>query len=77
MFQVHLELSGIIVHWFGTTLIKTPGHAQANSLAADLLNQLQTPGGAVQLKLLLVEARKIDPQAQLWPEVAGDIIGAD
>jgi pimeloyl-ACP methyl ester carboxylesterase len=78
MFQVHPELSGIIVHWFGTTLIKTPGHAQANSLAAaDLLNQLQTPGGAVQLKLQLVEARKKDPQAQLWPEVAGDIIGED
>lgn len=78
MFQVHPELPGIIVQWFVTTLIKTPGHAPADALAAaDLLNQLQTPGEAVQAKQQLLEARKKDPQAQLWPEVAGDIIGAD
>lgn len=78
MFQVHPELPGIIVQWFVTTLLKTPGHAPADSLAAaSLLNQLQTPGGAVQVKQQLVEARKKDPQAQLWPEVAADIIGED
>ncbi|HEY4272302.1 MAG TPA: tetratricopeptide repeat protein [Candidatus Udaeobacter sp.] len=78
MFQVHAELPGIIVHWFVTTLIKTPGHAPADGLAsASLLNQLQTPGGAVEVKQQLVEARKKDPQAQLWPEAAGDIIGED
>jgi dienelactone hydrolase len=27
MFQIHLELTNIIVHWFVTTLVKTPGHA--------------------------------------------------
>jgi pimeloyl-ACP methyl ester carboxylesterase len=78
MFKVHAELSGIIVQWFITTLIKTPGHAVADSLAAaSLLNQLQTPGGAVQVRQQLIEARKKDPQAQLWPEVAVDIIGED
>jgi dienelactone hydrolase len=78
MFQPHPELPGIIVQWFVTTLIKTPGHAPADTLAAaSLLNQLQTPGGAVQVKQQLVEARKKDPQAQLWPEVAVDIIGED
>jgi alpha/beta superfamily hydrolase len=78
MFQVHPELAGIIVNWFVTTLIKTPGHAPADGLAsASLLNQLQTPGGAVQIKQQLAEARKKDPQAQLWPEAAGDIIGED
>jgi pimeloyl-ACP methyl ester carboxylesterase len=78
MFQVHPELPGIIVQWLVTTLIKTPGHAPADSLAAaSLLNQLQTPGGVVQVKQQLVEARKKDPQAQLWPEVAVDIIGED
>jgi pimeloyl-ACP methyl ester carboxylesterase len=78
MFQVHPELAGIIVNWFVTTLIKTPGHAPADGLAsASLLNQLQTPGGAVEVKQQLVEARKKDPQAQLWPEAAGDIIGED
>ena len=78
MFKVHPELPGIIEQWFATTLIKTPGHAPADSLAAaSLLNQLQTPGGAVQVKQQLVEARKKDPQAQLWPEVAVDIVGED
>jgi tetratricopeptide (TPR) repeat protein len=78
MFQVHPELSGIIVHWFVTTLIQTPGRAPADSLAAaPLLNQLQNPSGALQVKQQLVEARKKDPRAQLWPEVAVDIIGED
>jgi pimeloyl-ACP methyl ester carboxylesterase len=78
MFQVHPELPGIVVHWFVTTLIKTPGHAPTDTLAAaSLLNQLQTAGGAVQVKQQLVEARKKDPQAQLWPEAVVDIIGED
>jgi pimeloyl-ACP methyl ester carboxylesterase len=78
LFQAHPELPGIIVHWFVTTLLKTPGHALADTLAAaSLLNQLQTPGGAVQVKQQLLEARKKDAQAQLWPEVAVDIIGED
>ncbi len=31
MFKVHPELPGIIVQWFVTTLIKTPGHAPSDS----------------------------------------------
>ena len=78
MFQVHAELPGIIVHWFVTTLIETPGHAPTDTLASSsLLNELQTPGGAVQVKQQLVEARKKDPQAQLWSEAVVDIIGED
>lgn len=76
LFQPHPELPGIIVHWFVTTLLKTPGHAPADTLAAaSLLNRLRTPGGAAQVKQQLLEARKKDPQAQLWPEVAVDIVG--
>jgi hypothetical protein len=61
MFKVHPELPGIIVQWFVTTLIKTPGHAPAETLAAaSLLNQLQTPGGAVQAEQQLLEARQKD-----------------
>jgi len=61
-----------------TTLIKTPGHARADALAAaPILNQLQAPGGAGQVVQQLLEARRKDPQAQLWPEVAVDIIGED
>ena len=78
LFQTHAELSGIIEQWFATTLITTPGHAPADALAAaDLLNRLQTPSEAEQVKQQLLEARKIDAQAQLWPEVAVDIIGED
>ncbi|MGC1321218.1 MAG: alpha/beta hydrolase [Candidatus Udaeobacter sp.] len=78
MFKVHPELPDIIVHWFVTTLIKTPGHSPADGLAAaPILNQLQTPGAAEQVTQQLLEARRKDPQAQLWPEAAVDIIGED
>jgi pimeloyl-ACP methyl ester carboxylesterase len=78
MFQPHPELPEIIVHWFVTTLIKTPGHAPADGLAAaPILNQLQSPGGAAQVTQQLLDARRKDPQAQLWPEIAVDIIGED
>jgi dienelactone hydrolase/Tfp pilus assembly protein PilF len=78
MFQVHPELPGIIVHWFVITLIKTPSHGPADTLAsAPILNLLQVPGGCAQVKEELTAARQKDPQAQLWPEVALDIIGSD
>jgi len=77
LFKTHPELPGIIVQWFVITLIKTPGHAPADPLAAAaILNQLTTPGGAAQVKKQLIDARRKDPHAQLWPEVSGDIIGS-
>lgn len=78
MFQSHAELPAIIVRWFVTTLINKPGHGPADTLAAALiLNQLQTPGGIAHVKEEWVAARQKDSQAQLWPEVALDIIGSD
>ena len=78
MFKVHPELPDIIVDWFVTTLIKTPGHAPAGSLAAvAILNKLQTDGGAEEVTEQLIEARRRDPQAQLFPEIAASIVGAD
>ena len=78
MFQVHPELPGINVHWFVTTLIKAPGHAPADTLAAaPILNRLQSPGEIAEVTQQLMEARQRDPEAQLWPEVAVDIIGED
>lgn len=75
MFSVHPELPSIIVHWFVTTLINAPGHAPADALAAaSILDQLQNPGSAAQVAQQLGEARRKDPQAQLWPEVAVDLI---
>jgi tetratricopeptide (TPR) repeat protein len=78
LFQGHPELPGMIVHWFVTTLVKTPGHSPADALAAAaILNELQSPGGAAQVREQLMQARQKDPQAELWPEAAVDIIGED
>ncbi len=77
LFRDHQDLPGIIVQWFVTTLIKTPGHAPANPLAAAaILNQLATPEGTAQTAQQLIEARRKDPRVQLWPEVSVDIIGS-
>jgi hypothetical protein len=78
MFNSHPELPGIIVEWFVTTLIRTPGRAPADSLAAvAILNQLATPDGVAQVTQRLIEGRRRDPQLQLFPEITVGIIGAD
>jgi dienelactone hydrolase len=78
LFKTHPDLPGIIVDWFVTTLIKTPGHAPADTLAcAEILKQIDSPGGVTQARQQLLDARRKDPQAQLWPEVNVDIIGSD
>lgn len=77
LFKAHPDLPEIIVQWFVTTLIKTPGHAPADPLAtAAILNQLATAGGAAQVRQQLIEARRKDPEVHLWPEVSADIIGS-
>src|SRR5437773_5075780 len=77
LFKPHPELPGIIVDWFATTLIKTPGHAPADTVAsAAILNQLETPDGVAQATRRLTAARQKDPEAQLWPEVTVDIIAS-
>jgi hypothetical protein len=78
MFKVHPELPGIIVDWFVTTLIKTPGHAPADTVAtASVINQIRMPGGVAQVTQQLIEARRKDPDAQLFPEVTVSTIGQD
>jgi tetratricopeptide (TPR) repeat protein len=78
MFKIHPELPGIIVNWFVTTLIKTPGHAPADTVAsAAIINQIQTPGRVAQVTQQLMEARRRDPEAQLFPEITVSIIGQD
>jgi dienelactone hydrolase len=77
MFKVHPELPGIIVHWFVTTLLKTPGHAPADAVAAaPILEELEF-GGVAHATQQLMEAQQKDTQVQLWPEAAVDIIGED
>ena len=78
LFKIHPELPGIIVDWFVTTLIKTPGHAPADTLAsAPIINQIRTPGGPGKVTEQLNEARAKDPKAQLFPEITVGIVGAD
>jgi dienelactone hydrolase len=78
LFKPHPELAKIIVNWFVTTLIKTPGHAPADTVSsAAIINELQIPGGSDQVAQQLTEARKKDPQAQLFPEIAASIVGQD
>ena len=78
MFQTHPELPGIIVHWFETTLRKTPGYAPADPVAAaPLLADVEFDSGAARAERQLSEARKKDPRAQLWPEISMSIIAQD
>ena len=78
LFETHPELPGMIVDWLTTTLIRTPGHAPADTLAAaPIITQLQTPGGAARVTELLTAARRQDPAAQLFPEISASIVGAD
>src|SRR5215475_23583 len=66
MFKAHPELPGIIVDWFVTTLIKTPGHAPADSIAVmPILRQIEMPGGIAEVTRQLQEVRQKDPAAQL------------
>jgi predicted Zn-dependent protease len=78
MFKPHPELPGIIVDWFVTTLIKTPGHAPADTIAsAAIITKIQKPGGVAQVTEQLKEARRRDPEAQLFPEITVSTIGQD
>ncbi len=81
IFGVHPEFRGVIVDWFVTTLVKTPGHAPAdkNSEAApktaQILNEIETPGGVEKVSAKLAEARRSDPKAVIFPEALVNFIG--
>ena len=78
LFVPHPELPGIIVTWFATTLIETPGHAAANPVAAaPLLAEVEFDRGAVHARERLMAARERDPSAELWPEISMSIIAQD
>jgi pimeloyl-ACP methyl ester carboxylesterase len=83
LFKVHPELPSIIVDWFVTTLLKTPGQVPVNnsgppgSLSMPILDQIETPGGAAQVAQQLLAVRQKDPQAQLWPRILVNVMGYD
>ena len=82
LFKTHQDLPGIIVDWFVTTLIKTPGQAPAGnngppgSLSMSILDQIEMPGGAAKVAQQLNEARGKD-NAQLWPRILVNVMGYD
>ena len=45
--------------------------------SAAVLNEIESPGGVARVTERLLQARKQDPQAQLFPEVNVDIIAED
>jgi dienelactone hydrolase len=81
MFAEHKELPGLIVDWFVTTLVKTPGSAPATNVAAgksrapSVLELIDQPGGAGKAAQMLAEARKHDPKAVVFSEVIVNQIG--
>ena len=78
LFAGHPELPGLIVDWFVRTLITTPGRAPADSIAsAAVIREIQSPGGTARVTQQLLEARRKDPQAQLFPEITVSIVGFD
>ena len=67
MFKTHPDLPGMIVDWYVTTLIKTPGHAPADPLAcAPILQQIEA-GEVAQVAQELTEARRRDPRGAAVP----------
>jgi dienelactone hydrolase len=83
MFRVHAELQDLIVNWYVTTLIKTPGHAPISTDAAAIpetfrnLDVIDQPGGPVIMLQKLTEARKQDPKAVLFREDMVNFLGYD
>jgi dienelactone hydrolase len=78
LFQPHAELPGIIGEWFASTLIASPGHAAADPMAAaQILNDVEFNNGVARARQQLIEARRQDPGAQLWPEISMSIVAQD
>jgi dienelactone hydrolase len=81
MFAVHPELRGVIVDWYVTTLIKTPGRAPVAKdgyplpQGAQMLALIDKPGGAARAAEKLAEARRRDPKAVLFPEAIVNLMG--
>jgi dienelactone hydrolase len=78
LFGTHPELPQQIVDWFVATLVEPPGAAPVNTVAsAPIVRQIRAPGGVAEAERQLIEARRTDPHAQLWPEIPVNILGED
>jgi dienelactone hydrolase len=80
MFAPHPELTGLIVNWFDTTLIKTPGQAPANPNATfrknnNVMALLDQPDGPAKVADQLAKAREKDPKAVVFSEALVNLLG--
>jgi tetratricopeptide (TPR) repeat protein len=75
MFKPHPELADIILNWYTTTLIKTPGKAPVDKKYAvrrdSVLAVIDSPGGAAKLQQQL----KDSPGSVNVPENAANLMG--
>src|SRR5580704_5378782 len=81
MFAAHQELPGMIVDWYVQTLVKTPGSAPATAASShrptdtNILQLIDSPGGADKAAQKLADARKKDPKANLFSEGLVNVLG--
>ena len=81
MFSVHPELIRLIVDWYVTTLIQTPGRAPASSDTpaipdqVQILNTIDEPGGPAKVSRQLEQARQHDSKIPLFSEPLVNVIG--
>lgn len=81
MFATRKELPGMIVDWFNTTLVKTPGKAppadrsSTRSGNSEILKLIDQPGGAAKAAQMLAEARQGDPKATAFSEDIVNVLG--
>jgi len=81
MFAARKELPGMIVDWFNTTLVKTPGKAppadrsSSRSDNPEVLELIDRPGGVAKAAQMLAEACQRDPQTTLFSEAIVNGIG--
>lgn len=77
MFAAHKELPGTIVDWFETTLIKSPGRASGSRPTPKVnpLAILEERDGPRRVMQMLAEARKSNPDAEIYPEYIVNVLG--
>jgi dienelactone hydrolase len=81
MFAVHPDLRSTIVDWYVATLIKTPGRAPADkrgwpsSPSAEVLNEIEMPGGVANVSRKLSEARQSNGKAVIFTESVVNFMG--
>lgn len=81
IFSVHPELPGLIVDWYVTTLITTPGHAPASkdtwtpSQQVQILTMIEEPGGPAKVMQMVEATQKQKTQGTLFDEATVNTLG--